>query len=102
MTVAVPVHKRGHSSTILRSSNKRRLTAATAIATANVNEKDVFNVTEVANSLHLSLEAVVVLKTLLGSMQSMCCVYTNDFHNVHETHELQGDEDLGEGVDLLL
>lgn len=35
-------------------------------------------------------------------MKTVCCVYTKDFRNLYKTHKLQGGENLGESIYLLL
>lgn len=39
---------------------------------------------------------------LLEAMQTLCCVYIEDFRNLHETLEFQDCKVLGKSVDLLL
>lgn len=58
--------------------------------------------TGAAKSLHRSPHAVVTQETLLNAIKMVCCVYVEDFRNIHKTHELQGGEDQAESVELLL
>lgn len=51
-TIAVPVCKRGNSSTKARSPKNRRLNTETASATAVVKQKDILDVTKAAKSSH--------------------------------------------------
>lgn len=41
-------------------------------------------------------------KVLLQAMKTVFCVYTDDFRNIDETHELQGGELMGKSANLLL
>lgn len=102
MKIAVPVRKSEHSRTIAKSSKKRCLNTATTTATTVVKEKDVSDGTEPAESLNLSPKAVTALEALLQAMRTVCYVYTEEFCNLHDTHNLQGGEDLGEDVNLIL
>lgn len=52
-SIAIPVLNRGSSSTIARLPKKRRLNAATASATAVVNDKVLSDAMEVGDLLHL-------------------------------------------------
>lgn len=60
-----------------------------------------WDVTNTAESSHLSTKAAAAQKALLQAMQSVCCVNTKYFRNINDTHELQGDKDLGESFNLI-
>lgn len=57
-------------------------------------EKDVFGVTKIEKSLHLSPEVEATQEALLKAIKTVCFVYTKTFSILHVTHELQGKEDL--------
>lgn len=67
-----------------------------ATATAVGKEKSVLEVTNTAESSHLSLEAVVVQEELVEAMRTVYCGYAENFRDLHETHELQGGKDMSE------
>lgn len=59
------------------------------------------NVTKAAEALHLSPETMIAQEALRQAMKMVRFVYTNDFRNLHETHELQGGKGVGESIDML-
>lgn len=67
-----------------------------------MKEENLLDITNAVVSLHPSPEAVATQEVMLQEMQAVCCVYTEDFQNLHETYGLQGGEDLGESADLFL
>lgn len=94
MSNAVPVSKRGNTSTIAQSPKKHHMKTATVPETVVVKEKDLLNVTKAAELLHLSTEAVAALKTFLQAMKTAWCVYTKNVRSPCETLVLQSSEDL--------
>lgn len=101
MTIAVPVCKCDHSSTISRLSKTCRLNISTDHATEVVKEEDMLEVKKVAESSHLSPEGVAAQDALLQAIRTVYCVYTEDIGNPHKMHELQRGEDLGESIESL-
>lgn len=89
-TVAVSVHNSEHGSTTARSSKKRFLATVTATATEIVKRKDALDATNAAESSRLSPRAVAMQDTLLDAMRTVCCVYTEDFQSLYETHRAPG------------
>lgn len=102
MAVVVPVRKRGNLNTIARSPKKRHLNAATTPATTIDKEDHMLSVSKAAGSSHLSLRAAAAQEASLQAMKTVCCVYTKDFRNLHETHDLYGGEDPGKSLGPLL
>lgn len=78
ITIAVLAHKRGHSITIARSHRTRRQNTASEPATKEFEDEEVLNVTEAAESLHLSIEAVATQEAFLHAMETVCCIYTKN------------------------
>lgn len=102
MTISVPVCKRESTRTIAGWFKKHFLNTAPEHTTAVVKEVGVLDVRKSAESLHLSPEAIIAQKELLAGKMMVSCVYVEDFQNLLERHEFQGDENLGESFDLLL
>lgn len=50
----------------------------------------------------MSPEAVVTQEASLQAIKIVCCVYTEKFLNLRETHEFYDGKDRGESADLLL
>lgn len=87
---------------ILRASKKPRVDTATKPSTAVVKKKDVLNVMEAVNSSHLSPDTIAARNALLLATKTVCGVYTTDSRHLHETHENQVGEDLGDSVCCIL
>lgn len=79
ITTTEPVRMREISSKIKRSPKKRFLNIATALATEFVKEEDVLHVTDAAEQLHLSPEAVAAQEAFLQANITGRCVYTHDY-----------------------
>lgn len=102
MTIAVPVCKREHSSTIVRLIKKGCLNTTTESATEVVKEEVVLDIMDAAESSNLSSEVMAAQKTILQAMETACCVLTEEFQNLPEKYELLCGENLSESDDLLL
>lgn len=102
VTIALPVHKRGSSSTIARSPKYYCLITATEAVTAVEEEENVLRCSNTTNLLHLSSEAAVAEEKLLQALEMVSCVNKIDFRNIHKIHELLDGEDLAESVDPFL
>lgn len=76
MTIAIPVCKRGTSTTIARSLRNRLLNTATRPTTAIAKDENILDVTDATELSHLLPKAVVAQEELLQAMQMVCCEYT--------------------------
>lgn len=88
MNIAVPVRQRRHLSTIAMSGKKGRMNAVTTTANAIVNEKNVLDILNTAELSHPSPKKVPAQKALKQAKQTVCCVYTEKFRNLLETHKV--------------
>lgn len=102
VTNTKPVRKQRVSSKIARSPKKGRLNSTTEAAPAVVMDGDVLDVTEAAETSHLSSEVVVFQEAFLQAMMTVCCIFIKVFWNIQETHRIQGSEYLAKSVGLLL
>lgn len=77
------------------------ITATEAVTTVEMDE-DELDVMETVESSHQSPETMAAQESFLHAMKTVCCVQSKVFQNVHKTHKLEHDDNLGESIDLLL
>lgn len=99
---ALPVRKRGNSSTKAKPRKIRHLNISTESEAAVLKEKDVLNVLQAAKLSYLSSEAVAAEEALLRATKTVNCVSTKDFLNLYEMNELLSSKNQAKSDGLLL